>query len=161
MKQKFDIDKSECCIDCAMIIANNDASGMDSERQAEVETGLEEYRDAKLSLGEETGFTWRKCPICGGLAGDRFELFIMWPVNRVQFRKMKEGDILAVLPDVPANPGRYMSYQHIGQHCECSADIASFTKPATEEEYKPLYDELTRIGYRLQVVRRITSDKIN
>jgi hypothetical protein len=65
----------------------------------------------------------------------------------VIFRKFKEGDIIALFPSLPADLNYYhcTSYMHIGQHSSASIDIIGDTKPVTEQEYKPLYDELVNI----------------
>lgn len=56
--------------------------------------------------------------------------------------------------------GNVVSYEHVGQHA--AADYYHCIKashPATESEYKPLFDELTDIGYDLNVVKRQTRSK--
>jgi hypothetical protein len=62
----------EICVDCAMVHANNDWSGIEEDRIAEVEQGLEQY--PFLALGDDTiDFTWRPCQACGSrLGGARF-----------------------------------------------------------------------------------------
>ena len=62
---------------------------------------------------------------------------------RVIYRKWDNGDVIAWLPDVPANPGRMMSYEHVGQHGEGIYPAA--TLPAMPEEYADLHQELTKI----------------
>lgn len=39
---------------------------------------------------------------------------------KVILRKNKDGDMIAFLPEIPANYGNIMSYMHIGQHGEAS-----------------------------------------
>ena len=65
----------------------------------------------------------------------------------VIFRKFKEGDIIALFPSLPADMkyNNCTSYMHIGQHSAASINIIGNTKPATQQEYKPLYDELVNI----------------
>lgn len=76
--------------------------------------------------------------------------------TKVVFRKFKDGEVIAVFPQISYNYVYYMSYTHIGQHDGCVRHISSFTTPATEEEYKPLLKELQDIGYTaLQVLKRI------
>lgn len=60
---------------------------------------------------------------------------------KVIFRK-KGNDVIAFLPEIRVNYGNIMSYMHIGQHSEASYDFYNGTKKATEEEYRPLLDEL-------------------
>ncbi|MCR4302118.1 MAG: hypothetical protein NUV51_10945 [Sulfuricaulis sp.] len=74
-------------------------------------------------------------------------------MDRVIFRKFRDGQVIAWLPDVEANPGRCMSYMHIGQHSE--GVYPADTVPASEIEYTPLWRELFRLGYRLRVVQRM------
>jgi len=73
----------------------------------------------------------------------------------VQFRKLK-GEIIAVFPYEIGGRFTVMSYQHIGQHSECSWDINTFTKPAKETEYKDLLNELKGIynDVKLVVIKR-------
>lgn len=83
-------------------------------------------------------------------------------LDRVVFRKFANrngaegpgGEVIAWLPDVEANPGRCMSYMHIGQHGEGVYPAA--TVPASVHEFRPLLFELERIGYNLRVVSRLT-----
>lgn len=75
-------------------------------------------------------------------------------VTRVIFRvylKTKYwpgGDVIAILLDCAANPGRVVCYHHLGQHGEGEYfSIVSTTRPATRDEYAPLLKELIAIGY--------------
>ena len=81
------------------------------------------------------------------------DVFIEKP-DRVIFRKFKDGDVIAWLPDIPANPGRCMSYMHIGQHGE--GIYPANTVPATVAEYRSLAEELRQRGYVLRVVSRLS-----
>lgn len=74
-------------------------------------------------------------------------------MDRVIFRKFKDGDVIAWLPDNPAAPGRCDSYMHIGQHGE--GGYPADTVPATRAEYAPLLKELRSIGYKLRAVSRM------
>ena len=78
----------------------------------------------------------------------------MADIERVQYR-MLGNECIAILPDQPANPGRYLSYMRIGQHGECSRNIYTRARLATPDEYASLHAELTNIGYALRIVRRI------
>ena len=64
---------------------------------------------------------------------------------KVIFRKDKEGNIIAFLPELRVNRGNIMSYMHIGQHGEASYQFYAETKRADESEYNSLLDELKRI----------------
>lgn len=85
------------------------------------------------------------------------------PVVRVAFRVERsgqfKGDVTAVLPDLEANPGRWVCYVHIGQHSECSREWYYGTRPATDLEACTLLAELTQIydDCTLRVVKRINA----
>lgn len=69
----------------------------------------------------------------------------------VIFRKFSDGDVIAFILGYPCNAGMVMSYQHVGQHGEASVDLIDELEPCTDEELKPLLDELTSIGYIVTV----------
>lgn len=80
-------------------------------------------------------------------------------VTKVVFRKFKEGDVIALFPEVATDRQgiNCLSYQHIGQHGAASTLIVNSTTLATESEYADLKRELeNRIGYNLKVCKRIT-----
>ena len=83
--------------------------------------------------------------------------------DRVIFRKWKDTeDIIAFLPDDPANYGYCMAYEHVGQHGEADYyGLLDITVPATPEEYQDLLEELQSIGYDLKVYRRLQYKKID
>lgn len=66
-----DMNAIRICVDCAMLHANNDLSGVeDDARRAEVQAGLKDY--PFLAVGEDAGFSWSPCEACGSrLGGDR------------------------------------------------------------------------------------------
>ena len=64
---------------------------------------------------------------------------------KVIFRKDRDGNIIAFLPELRVNRGNIMSYMHIGQHSEASYWFYKETKKADESEYNSLLDELERI----------------
>lgn len=64
---------------------------------------------------------------------------------KVIFRKTKDNEIIAFMPEASVNYGNILSYMHIGQHSEASLEFYWTTKKATEEEYKPLLNELNGI----------------
>jgi hypothetical protein len=82
-------------------------------------------------------------------------------MDKVIFRKFKEGDVIALLPDVDANFGNIMSYQHQGQHSEASIEIIRYTKLTTPAEYKSLLSELKSIGYNPKVYKRLQYNWLN
>src|SRR4051812_23875003 len=61
------------CSDCIQAIANDDYSGIDDATEALVRRGIERIGQ-HLIVGEEQGFSWMPCAVCGGLAGDRHEV---------------------------------------------------------------------------------------
>jgi len=78
----------------------------------------------------------------------------------VVFRKWKSGDIIALMPEDPAdNSGAFCnSYERVGQHG--AADyygVVARTRQATEAEYADLAAELRRIGYALDIRQRASS----
>jgi len=76
----------------------------------------------------------------------------------VVFRRWRAtDDVIALFPAEPSDiNGWYcLSYEHVGQHS--GADyfgVVQATRPATEEEAAPLAEELTRIGYKLNTIKR-------
>lgn len=77
----------------------------------------------------------------------------------VVFRVWKQGGgVLALFPTLPSNIGGSLcvSYESVGQHG--GADYhgcVQLTRPATPDEYGPLWAELEQcIGYALRVVKR-------
>ena len=65
---------------------------------------------------------------------------------KVIFRKDKDGEIIAFLPEIKVRHGNIMSYMHIGQHGEASYDYyVQDTNKAAPKEYKVLLDELNGI----------------
>ena len=73
------------------------------------------------------------------------------------FRKFPEGDIIALFPEIPGTNEYWtcQSYQHIGQHGAAdTVHITMITKPATKEESAGLFNELKRIGYDMEMIKR-------
>lgn len=67
---------------------------------------------------------------------------------KVIFRKFKDGDIIALLPDLAGNnnPNTCESYQHVGQHGAANySQVIAATRPATPEEFAPLLREFRNI----------------
>jgi len=85
-------------------------------------------------------------------------------ITRVVFRKWPEnegaraGGIIALFPEIPAgHPGHQCQSYEQGQHkAVVYALYIRMTRPATPREYADLKQELEKIGYRLEVVNRIT-----
>ena len=75
--------------------------------------------------------------------------------TKVVFRKFKNGEVIALFPELKEHGGNILSYMHVGQHGAASTAIVNDTTPATAQEFGPLFIELERIGYRLAVRKRI------
>ena len=75
--------------------------------------------------------------------------------TKVVFRKYKNGEIIALFPEM-VNGYFVCSYMHMGQHSDADYSyVISITKPASEEEYKDLYNELTnQVGYNLRILKK-------
>jgi hypothetical protein len=76
----------------------------------------------------------------------------------VVFRRWRATkDIIALFPAEPSDINGWfcLSYERVGQHS--GADyygVIQATRPATDEETASLAQELTRIGYNLQPIKR-------
>ena len=79
------------------------------------------------------------------------------PILRVIFRTDIVGEVTAVLPDLPANPGRFMIYAHLEQHSEATRGWYRTTRPARAFEYATLLEELQQIycEYTLDIGQRL------
>ena len=78
--------------------------------------------------------------------------------TKVIFRKFKNGDVIALFPELPAYKHYITCYEHFGQHG--SADyhvVLDQTKLASPKEYQELKKELETIGYDVVVYKRYTS----
>lgn len=76
----------------------------------------------------------------------------------VVWRKwLSTDEIIALFPAEPsdANGWYCLSYEHVGQHSGADYhEVIEATRPATDEEAADLANELTRIGYNLQPIKR-------
>lgn len=76
----------------------------------------------------------------------------------VAFRRWRDtGSIIALFPEIPSDINGYFceAFEHVGQHGGADYHgVVQATRPATEEEAAGLTDELTKIGYNLQPIRR-------
>ena len=87
------------------------------------------------------------------------------PLTKVAFRfwydgpdDRKHGEVVAIMPEIPGTADVYTCtcYAHMGQHSSCRITVATRDgRPATEAEYADLLAELEKIGYRVQVIKRI------
>jgi hypothetical protein len=76
--------------------------------------------------------------------------------------RMIRGEVAAFLPDLQAGFGEMVTYHHIGQHGEADMGYYYLGRLATEEEYQPLHQELTRIYNDCELVirKRVNYDKL-
>jgi hypothetical protein len=76
----------------------------------------------------------------------------------VIFRRWRDtGDIIALFPAEPSDINGWfcLSYERLGQHSGADYHgVIQATTPATDEEAAYLADELTKIGYNLQPIKR-------
>lgn len=84
---------------------------------------------------------------------------------KVIFRKFRATkEIIALLPNNRwSNDGSITSYMHTGQHAGVDyTNIIRTTVPASEDEYKPLLNELVNtVGYlNLQIIKRYKHAKL-
>ena len=63
---------------------------------------------------------------------------------KVVFRIYSDGQVIALFPEESdRRTGGTMSYMHIGQHGDADYHgVIQQTKPATETQYLPLFNEL-------------------
>ena len=77
----------------------------------------------------------------------------------VIFRKWKNNEVIALFPEEMANdhPAFCSSYQHIGQHGVATPQgVINETSLAKEEEYQELSQELSQLGYNLDIRTKYT-----
>jgi hypothetical protein len=72
--------------------------------------------------------------------------------------RILEGEVIALFPEELGtnDPWTMNSYMSNGGHGSASQDLVYGTRLATEAEYAPLKQELERIGYKLDVRKRLT-----
>ena len=76
-------------------------------------------------------------------------------ITRMIFRTFKEGDVIAIMPDLENTPDSIMSYQRIGQHGGADyLSVMKSTRAATDAEIKPLLMELEGLGYNVKIAKR-------
>ena len=79
--------------------------------------------------------------------------------TEVIFRKDESG-IFAIFPYEIYNKHLITTYQHVGGHSSGDYNYCiKSSKPATEEEYKDLKEELESIGYNLKVIKKINTNR--
>ncbi len=83
-------------------------------------------------------------------------VFRKWPEGKVE--GVRAGRIFALFPEIPAgHPGHQCQSYEQGKHRAVVYDLCIRTsRPASPNDYANLKAELEKIGYRLEVVTRIT-----
>jgi hypothetical protein len=82
---------------------------------------------------------------------------MMDDADLVVFRRWKNGDIIALFPELPADMSGFLvdAYEHTGQHGGADYHgVVQQTKPCSLDDVADLAAELTRIGYRLRPIQR-------
>jgi hypothetical protein len=76
--------------------------------------------------------------------------------TKVIFRMFGDGQVIALFPEIATDQLGYNcnSYMHVGQHGAANPSITNRTTLAKQEDYKHLFDELTKLGYNLHVIKR-------
>lgn len=63
------------------------------------------------------------------------------------------NDLFAFFPEEVADiGGNFMSYSTAGEHSSCCSDYVKESRKATKKEYQDLFNELTNIGYNLELI---------
>lgn len=78
---------------------------------------------------------------------------------KIIFRKSKnpytnEYEVVAFFPEAEVNYTRILTYMHIGQHNEADMRFYHESVKATEEEYRPLLEEIKTIYDDCELVIR-------
>jgi hypothetical protein len=75
---KISHDGLEACDDCVIYIANGETlDEYPAEREAKIRKLWPEGSGGMVVGDPTTEFTWRKCELCGGLAGARHSVAIL------------------------------------------------------------------------------------
>jgi hypothetical protein len=69
------------CSDCLIMVANNDPSGIDERDYKRVTSAVRALGPHAVADGEDLGFSWRDCECCQGLAGERYKVAILEPIQ--------------------------------------------------------------------------------
>ena len=87
-----------------------------------------------------------------------------WEVTKVIFRKYRDGDIIALFPEIAGDmdwQNNCSSYMHVGQHGTANyKGVMSDTFPCKPQETINLCSELEGRGYNLRTMKRQTSADI-
>ena len=166
MKVKFTTVENVPCW-AAKFFANGELEGLSDEDRrlcCEYEEKLERQGLRLVAPIEDTRNEFCACPAFGLACDTESWTAEVLPPDRIVFRKYwnkwsKAWTPIAFMPDVEANPGNIMSYEHVGQHGEASLMYYWSTKPCETELYAPLLKEMEGIGYRPRIMKKITRRK--
>jgi hypothetical protein len=64
------------CDDCVVAIANDDYTGMDERQERATRAALKQLAHLQIHLvvGDEVGYQYHRCNVCGGLPGNRHKV---------------------------------------------------------------------------------------
>lgn len=80
----------------------------------------------------------------------------------VIFKKdpQNHDEVIAFMPyEICDWQGYYTCYVHVGQHSTTCDQYFKQCRTATQEEYKPLLNELISIGYNVEIKKRLNTEK--
>lgn len=77
-------------------------------------------------------------------------------MTRVKFLIHPEDEtrtVFALFTDLKEGTNTVLSYEHVGQHSQCSLEYADECYEAAPDKYEALHKELTNlVGYDLEVI---------
>ncbi len=80
-------------------------------------------------------------------------------MDKVIYRKYRDGEVIALFPQIAADVHGYMcqSYLHVGQHgAAVPSIVCKQTKLATPSEYATLHAELEQRGYNPKPAKKFS-----
>lgn len=80
----------------------------------------------------------------------------------VIFKKdpQNHDEVIAFMPyEICDWQGYFTCYAHVGQHYSTCDQYFKQCRTATQEEYRPLLNELISIGYNVKVEKRLNTEK--
>jgi hypothetical protein len=87
-----------------------------------------------------------------------------WVITKVVFRKYRDGDIIALFPELPGDmnwANTCLSYMTVGQHGAANyAGVMNDTTSCSAKEAIALRQELEGVGYNLRTMKRQTADDV-
>ena len=83
---------------------------------------------------------------------DKHKTKVKFLVNETNQDILINSDVFAFFPEEIEGDKLRSSYAHVGQHSPCHVDYANDCKKAISVQYVSLFNELTSIGYDLEVI---------